>query len=69
MTEARLGRDVLYRLIASLTMCDDMNDVSEAIAEALDQIGDPIDYDSFVELREALAKRGVVTLFDMRLDE
>jgi hypothetical protein len=62
-------RDVFYRLVASLTLCDDMSDVADAIAEALDQIGDSIQFDNFAELREALAKRGVVTLFDMRLDE
>jgi hypothetical protein len=58
-----------YRLIASLTLCDDMADVSEAIAEALDQLGDPIEFDSFVELRDALTRRGVRTLFDVELDE
>jgi hypothetical protein len=56
------GRDVLLRLVGSLTLCDHMGDVGEAIETALRLIGLNIDWDEWTDLRRELGKMGITTL-------
>lgn len=62
-------RMVLLQLIASLTLCDHMGDVSNDIEEALRQIGVDLSWDTLDDLRQALHTRGITTLYGTSLSD
>ena len=57
----------LLRLIGSLTLCDHMGDVSDAVTKALDDIGLTLEWDEWAELGVLLHKMGVTTLYGTSL--
>jgi hypothetical protein len=62
-------RDILLKLIGSLTLSDHMGDVSEDVARTLHMIGIDIEWVDWPDLRKALAKMGVTTLYDTSLSD
>lgn len=69
-------RDLLLKLIASLTLCDHMGDVSSAVGSALERMGiaygpkeDEEEDDWGVEVRRAMHKLGVTTLHGTDIGE
>lgn len=61
--EAVNYKELFYKLIASLTLCDHMGDVAEVIEEALRKASDFVWFDDLEDLQVELAKRGVTTLY------
>ncbi len=55
-------RDLLWQFIASLTLCDHMGDVQEAVQTVLGKILPGKVPDDFDELRAVLARMGAKTL-------
>ncbi len=64
-------RKILLELIASLTLCDHMGDVSNEIVEVLKRIDfkyDSSNEDEFEYLQDALRKEGIKTLGGIELE-
>lgn len=64
--EAEKTRGLLLSLVASLTLCDHMGDVGDDIFTVLKKLGEPwsvTEWSGLDELREALAKHGIRTLY------
>ena len=69
--ELKIGeyRDLLLSLVGSLTLCDHMGDVSNAVDECLKRVGMPqevLDAD-WKDLGKELGKLGVKTLYGTEL--
>ncbi len=60
--------EILLQLIASLTLCDHMGDVSNDMQRALELAGVAVDWDDEDELRAALHAMGVTTLYGTSLE-
>lgn len=60
-------RELLMTFIASLTLCDNMGEVVDDIAEVLKRLGEDIEWSDFDELRRQLGARGVKTLYGTAL--
>lgn len=60
---------ILKGLIASLTLCDHMGDVSNDVADALERMGLWIAWDDWPDLQKALGKLGWRTLNGTSLND
>lgn len=61
-------REVLLKLIASLTLCDHMGDVSNDVSKALELIGMPWPEDvEWEDLGDWLGRQGITTLYGTSL--
>ena len=69
MTDDIDYKTLLLQFIASLTLAEHMGDVSEVIDEVLKRVGriDLLDYKDMSDLRTALGKEGVTTLYGTEL--
>ena len=61
-------RTLLLQLLASLTLCDHMGDVSNNIATVLKKLDIRLEWDDFSELGRKLAEKGITTLMGTKLD-
>jgi hypothetical protein len=55
-------RDILLRLIGSLTLADHMGDISDDVTTALKMAGIDVEWEDWDDLGSALHKMGVTTL-------
>jgi hypothetical protein len=58
---------LLLKLIASLTLADHLGDVVDDVRKVLQLAEIEIEWDSWEELAEALAERGITTLYGTSL--
>jgi hypothetical protein len=58
---------LLLKFIASLTLADHLGDVADDMRKVMQLAGIDIEWDSWDELAEALAERGVTTLYGTTL--
>lgn len=61
------SRILLLQMIASLTLCEHMGDVSNVVNKVLKRLGVDIEWDEWADLRRALGERGVTTLYGSRV--
>lgn len=62
-------KELFYRLIKALALCEHMGDVGNEFSQALKLAGDDIEWDDESELYDLLEKRGVGSLYDDQFAE
>ncbi len=62
-------KKLLLELLASLTLCEHMGDVSNEISTVLTRLNIDLEWDDFSELGRKLADMGITTLMGTKLGE